>query len=184
MKLLHTLAALVALAATAVADVRDGSTYRYGGASVTVSISANPTLNTVSVTYQSRGVTSGPHTGTPGSSSSSSNPTTSAAPASGSIGGNEFRVSNGRMQKRNTDGTWSSMGRPRKTQGVGQQWVRAGDRVPRDGVLVADELPFDGLEQRLDPLAVPLPVKAFDTFPFDGWFGDDVTTLPGDPWEV
>lgn len=185
MKFLATLAALVALAATTLADVRNGSSYRYGGVSVSVSITANPTLNTVSVTYLSGGESSGPHTGTPGDASSSSNPTTSAAPSSGDIGGNRFRVDNGRMQTRpGSSGPWSSMGNPRKTRGAGSHWVRAGDRAPWDGVLVADEHPYDGEEQRADPLATPVPVTAFSTFPFDGWFGDDVTTLPDGPeWE-
>jgi len=181
MKFLSSIAALLAMAVVTFADVRDGSSYRSGGVSVTVSITARPNFNDVQVTYRSSGQTSGPHAGTPGNGSSSANPTASDAASSNPLGGERFRINGGRMQRLNASGQWRSMGRPRKTQGAGAEWVRAGDPVPRDGVLQPDELPLDGIEQRVDPLGAPIPVKAFDLAPFDGWFGDDVTTLPDDP---
>lgn len=173
-------AALIALAALAFADVRNGETYRSGGDSVTVRIRSNPVHNTVDVTYSSAGQSSGPHVGTPGANGGSA----TDAPASAPMGGHRFRIKNGRMEKTNDLGQWVHMGRPRRNRVAGSYWVSSGDIVQRDGLLRPDEVPLDGIEQRADPFAAPVPVKAFDTFPFDGWFGDDVTTLPDDPWEV
>lgn len=181
MRPLLFLAALLALAGSLFADVKNGDTYTHGGVSVTVTITARPSFNDVQVTYKSAGTNSGPHTGTPGSNSSSANPTAEAAGQSTPLGGNRFRVHGGKMQRKNGSGEWVDMGRPRKGARGGIQWVRAGDYVPRDGVLRPDEAPLDGREQGADPNASPIPVKAHDTFPFDGWFGDDVTTLPDDP---
>lgn len=140
--LVLALMALFGLATAAGAEdqVKDDSTWSGGGVTVTVDIVANPTVNTVSVTFTDSNGTSPAATGTPGSSSTSSDPTCTTSGNSqtpGSSGGN-YRVQNGRVQRKNSAGDWVNMRKKIKAGGSGgSYYLQAGSPAPHAGTLVS-----------------------------------------------
>lgn len=106
------LVAMFILAAAPLAEVEDGSKWTGGGGdeTVTVDVDQHSTMGTVSVTYTDSNGASPSTTGTPGANSSSSNPTCEEAGEAGPPGGSEeYRISGGKVQRKNDRGDWVNM---------------------------------------------------------------------------
>lgn len=92
-------------------EVSDDSTWYSGNTSVTVDISLNPTVNTVSVKFTDSNGTSTPVTGTPGPSSTAADPTAVSSPEANTPTdeGDDFRIKDGKVQVKNSQGKWVNM---------------------------------------------------------------------------
>ena len=172
MKKIRSLLSLLVLSATASAggEVTDDSVWTNadGSVSVTVGIEQHSSTNSVGVTFTSGDSTSPEATGTPGENSSAENPTCTESGESTNTAG-RFRVKDGKVQKRNSDGTWSNWKRKKKqsTQGSGYETLVVGQPAPKDGTL----RPYTGGEIKL---------LQGELAPASGYFtgGEEVTSLP------
>lgn len=172
MKKILTILSLILGASTASAggEVLDGSSWTNadGSLTVTADITQYSSSNTVGVTFTSSGHSSPEATGTPGESSSETSPTASeSGQASNSSG--TFRVKEGKVQKRNADGTWSNLKKKKKTgsQPGGFQTLQQGEPAPSDGWLRS-------------PTGRTLFLAKDTPAPFFGYFspGEEVVSLP------
>lgn len=96
------------MAATGGPEVEAGSGWGGGLSSVTVNMSLNPTVNTVTVSVTSGGGTSSGATGTPGPSCTAADPTCVES-GTMTVGGKTYRVKDGKLQRKNSSGRWINM---------------------------------------------------------------------------
>lgn len=167
MKKLASILMLLGLASQAAAEVPDDSTWVLGDKTVTVDVEAVPTANDVTVTFTSGGDSSTPVTGTPGASSTGSDPTCEESPA-GSANGDDFRCHNGKTQVKGEDGTWKNMRKKRgNPQPSGMQRIKAGDPAPKNGWLISLSNPT-------------VYLTLGDIAPWSGWLqaDEEVVSLP------
>lgn len=155
-------------------EVRDGSYWTNSDGSETCKVDVTDTGGTgVSVTYQdSTGFTSAVN-GTAGPNSTTTTATASSAPAAttNSTPGNTYRIRNGKVQKKNADGTWSDLRKKKKSKsggGFGDLHLNAGDPAPHAGTLFS----------RYNP---PVFLQATQRAPWAGMLGspgEEVVSLP------
>jgi hypothetical protein len=173
--------ALVSLAPSVRADVKNGETYKCGSqGNVTVSVTPNGTTGDCTVTTTHDGTTSNGATGTPGATAGSCTESGDmTVPDSDGDGpdtaGPTTRVNDGKLQYKNANGDWIDCGAPRKQpKRTGSLWeqVRAGDPAPFTGRLYYQLSPGDDVTS--------LPLLQGDTVPYDGFMspGEEVTSLP------
>ena len=150
-------------------EVKDDSTWSGGDVTVTVDIEQHSSANTVTVTFTDAEGTSPAAQGTPGESSSESAPTASDSGTATTPGedGTSYRISDGKVQRKNDDGQWVNMRRKTKKDAGGSIFLRANEPAPRRGTLRS---PFQG----------SVPLVRGQLAPFTGQFfpGEEVGTLP------
>ncbi len=177
MKLTHHAIALFALVAPlAASEVANGSVWTTsdGGYSATANVTQDSTANSASVSFTDGTGTSGTATGTLGPSSSESSPTVTESGQASTPGPNgaTLRVKEGKVQKRNADGSWSNMRKKKKTtsQQDSSFYLQAGQASPVGGILRSPTHPDIALQRG-------------DVAPWDGWItsspGEEVVSLPG-----
>lgn len=164
---------VLAFAASAWADVKNGETYKCGSqGNVDFRVGESQFHDTFVSASQNGNPPSPTVNGTHGATEQS----TSEAPEMTVPNGPTVRVHNGKAQYKNANGDWIDCGRPRKpkAQRSNTFWeqVYAGDSAPFTGTLHYQLSPGDEVTS--------LPLVQGDVVPYDGFMspGEEVVSLP------
>lgn len=163
---------VLAFAASAWADVKNGETYKCGSQGNVDFYVGESQFHDTFVSASNATGNSPLVDGTHGATERS---TSEAPEMTVSNGGPTVRVHNGKAQYKNANGDWIDCGRPRKqTKRARSLWeqVQAGDSAPFTGKLYYQLGPGDDIGT--------MPLQMGDTVPYDGFMspGEEVTSLP------